>query len=722
MTTISSKQRVYETYIVKSRYARYLDEKNRRENWPETICRYFDFMGKHLKDSHGYVLTKELRQELEDAVVNLEVMPSMRALMTAGEALSRDHTAGYNCSYIAVDDVRAFDEAMNILMNGTGVGFSVERQFITKLPEVPSKIINTESVIVVEDSKEGWSSAFNQYLANLYSGHNPKVDYSKVRPAGARLKTFGGRASGPEPLKDLFKFCLKTFQGSVGRKMNSLECHDIMTFIGQVVVVGGVRRSAMISLSNLSDERMRHAKAGAWWEANPQRALANNSACYTEKPEVSVFMAEWLAMHNSKSGERGIFNREAAKKVVAKSGRRNPEFEFGTNPCCFTGDTLVAVSDGRGPTPIRDLAFESNGTVTFDVLSAVPEVRNDGISPGTMTWSRQVKTAVAKFTAVKPVFKVTLSDGGSFEATNDHPLATKRGNYVMVENSVGFPLEGLDTNDANLMVVSVVPVGEKDVYDLTVEDNHNFFIITSQSPNITGLLVHNSEIILRSKQFCNLSEGVAREWDTEATLANKVRLSTILGTFQSTLTHFPYLRNSWTENTAEERLLGISLTGVLDSVLLNNPDDKDLPARLERLRDLSIETNKKLAAEIGIPQSAATTCVKPSGCMLPETVIRTSKGDLSLLKLFSLNGHNLEDYQDAEREWLEPTIDLQVPDQNGDMQLVTKLFVNGLASSVTLTFEDGCSITCTPNHKLMTSNRGWVEASQLSVEDEICSR
>jgi ribonucleoside-diphosphate reductase alpha chain len=268
--------------------------------------------------------------EIEEAILNLEVMPSMRALMTAGPALARDNTAGYNCSYLAVDDIKAFDEAMFILLCGTGVGFSVERQSIQKLPEVPDNMFNSETTIIVKDSKEGWAKSLRQLIALLYSGEIPKWDVSRVRPAGAKLKTFGGRASGPAPLIDLFNFVTRVFTEAKGRRLSSLECHDIMCKIGEVVVVGGVRRSAMISLSNLSDDRMRHAKSGAWWENDPQRALANNSVSYTEKPDSLSFMREWMALVESGSGERGIFNREASKKQAAKNGRRDPNYEFGT--------------------------------------------------------------------------------------------------------------------------------------------------------------------------------------------------------------------------------------------------------------------------------------------------------------------------------------------------------------------------------------------------------
>lgn len=445
---------LYQQYIHKSRYARYLPEQKRREHWSETVARYVDFILGQAKKNQGLDLG-HLKSTLEEAIVDLRVMPSMRAVMTAGDALARDNTAGYNCSYLPVDDPKSFDEAMFILLCGTGVGFSVEAQYVNKLPEVPEKLFESDTVIHVKDSKEGWAKAYRQLLALLWSGEVPKWDTSKVRPAGARLKTFGGRASGPGPLEELFKFTIKMFKGAQGRRLSSLECHDIMCKIGEVVVVGGVRRSAMISLSNLSDDRMRHAKSGAWWEANSQRALANNSACYTEKPDVGQFMSEWLSLYESKSGERGIFNREASQKQAARNGRRDASYEFGTNPC--------------------------------------------------------------------------------------------------------------------------------------------------------------SEIILRPYQFCNLTEVVVRAEDTEADVAEKIKLATILGTLQATLTNFPYLRAVWRKNTEEECLLGVSLTGILDNKLFNNPDDPELPARLEALRAVAVDTNKQWAEQLGIPQSTAITAIKPSG-------------------------------------------------------------------------------------------------------------
>jgi ribonucleoside-triphosphate reductase (thioredoxin) len=446
---------LYETFIAKSRYARYLDQYKRRENWAETTNRYIEFMQTHLSTKHDYMIPADILEEVRAAIANQEVMPSMRALMTAGKALGRDNTAGYNCSYLPIDDPKAFDEAMYILLCGTGVGFSVERQYVQKLPEIPERVYDSETTVVVSDSKEGWAKALRQIISLLYSGEAPRWDVSKVRPAGARLKTFGGRASGPEPLVALFEFVTRMFKAAQGRKLNSLECHDIMCKIGEVVVVGGVRRSAMISLSNLSDDRMRHAKAGAWWETQGQRALSNNSACYTERPDVGAFMREWLSLYDSKSGERGIFNREAAKNVAKMNGRRDLNHEFGTNPC--------------------------------------------------------------------------------------------------------------------------------------------------------------SEIILRPYQFCNLTEVIVRATDTMEDLLRKARVATIIGTFQSTMTHFPYLRKIWRDNTEAERLLGVSMTGVLDHKLLNDATDPELPARLEALKAHCVAVNKELAAILGIPQAAAITAIKPSG-------------------------------------------------------------------------------------------------------------
>jgi ribonucleoside-diphosphate reductase alpha chain len=441
----------YQEYIAASRYARFQDDKGRRESWPETVTRFTDYI---FSRTPAITDNTKLKDELYKSIVNLELMPSMRAMMTAGKSADRDNTCVYNCSYLPVDDPKSFDEAMFILLCGTGVGFSVEAKYISNLPEVPEKLFESEHTIAVHDSKEGWAKSLRLLLANLWAGEIPKWDVSNVRPAGARLKTFGGRASGPEPLVDLFNFTVAMFKNAKGRKLHSLECHDLMCKIGEVVVVGGVRRSAMISLSDLDDERIRHAKAGPWWDTAPHRALANNSAVYNETPTVGKFMEEWVSLYNSHSGERGIFNREAAKKTVAKYGNRDTDYDFGTNPC--------------------------------------------------------------------------------------------------------------------------------------------------------------SEIVLRPYQFCNLSECVVRHDDTKDTLLRKVRLAAILGTIQSTFTKFPYLRKVWQRNTEEERLLGVSLTGIYDNPLLTTQGE-ELNALLTELRECARATNKEWAAALGIPESASITCVKPSG-------------------------------------------------------------------------------------------------------------
>ena len=452
----------YQDFIHLSRYSRWLENENRRETWEETVDRYFNFFEKHLKDNHNYVEDKEVVEELKTAVLNLEVMPSMRALMTAGTALERENVAGYNCSFVAMNNLKSFDEILYVLMCGTGVGFSVERDFVNKLPTLAEEFSESHTTIVVQDSKLGWAKAYRELVSLLVNGQVPKWDLSKVRPAGARLKTFGGRASGPEPLEDLFRFTVDSFSKAAGRKLNSIEVHDIVCKIAEIVVVGGVRRSALISLSSLTDERMRDAKTGQWWDANPQRALANNSVAYKERPEIGTFMDEWVSLYKSKSGERGMFNRKAAVDQVASVQElrgddhvgRNPNYEFGTNPC--------------------------------------------------------------------------------------------------------------------------------------------------------------SEIILRDKEFCNLSEVVIRVDDDKESLMRKVRLASILGTWQSTLTNFKYLSSVWKKNCEEERLLGVSLTGIMDCPLTNG-ETLGLAELLTDLRVEAVDVNKQFAEKIGINQSASVTCVKPSG-------------------------------------------------------------------------------------------------------------
>jgi len=440
----------YQSFIHMSRYSRWLENEGRRESWSETVNRLISFF----KDNVEGIDAKSW-EDIEEAILSLQVMPSMRALMTAGKALERENVAGYNCSYIPIDNPKAFDEVLYILMNGTGVGFSVERQYSDKLPTIPDvEFEKTEDVIAVVDSKEGWAKGFRDLVSFLYTARIPKINVSKIRLAGTRLKTFGGRASGPQPLVDLFDFTVEKFKNARGRKLSSMECHDIVCKTGEVVVVGGVRRSALISLSNLSDQRIRSAKTGDWWTTNPERALANNSVAYTEKPDPGIFMKEWLSLYESKSGERGIFSRASAQAKAAENGRRDASWEFGTNPC--------------------------------------------------------------------------------------------------------------------------------------------------------------SEIILRPNQFCNLTEVVVRSTDTVASLTRKIQIATLLGTIQSTFTNFGYLRKRWQNNTEEERLLGVSLTGIMDSPLMNGKES-GLEKRLETLRGVAVEANKYWAEKFGINQSTAITCVKPSG-------------------------------------------------------------------------------------------------------------
>ena len=467
----------YQSFIYLSRYSRWLEDEGRRETWDETVSRLITFFRNHVENNLGVKNQLDTKDwsTIKNSILSLEVMPSMRSLMTAGPALERENISGYNCAYLPVDNPKSFDEILYILMNGTGVGFSVERQYVNELPTIPDQEFeHTDDVISIADSKEGWTRAFKDLISYLYSNRIPKIDASKVRPAGARLKTFGGRASGPQPLIDLFDFTIRKFSEARGRKLSSIECHDIVCKIGDVVVVGGVRRSALISLSNLSDARMRTAKSGAWSFTNPERSLANNSAVYTERPDTGVFMNEWQSLYESKSGERGIFNRQSAQVKAAQNGRRISDISFGTNPC--------------------------------------------------------------------------------------------------------------------------------------------------------------SEIILRPNQFCNLTEVVCRPRDDRNSLARKVRVATLLGTIQSTLTNFGYLRKRWRDNTEEERLLGVSLTGIMDCKLLNFPAQHlDYSAKvpfledtLTYLRNVAISTNKKWSEKLGIPQSTAITCIKPSGTV--SQLVNSSSG------------------------------------------------------------------------------------------------
>lgn len=893
----------YQSYIHLSRYARWDQEKGRRETWPETVDRYVNFFQKRFSDNA--LMANFDWSEIQNAILSLDVMPSMRCMMTAGKALDLSNVAGYNCSYTNIDRIIAFDEILYVLMNGTGVGFSVERQFVSQLPSLPDSFVKSDKVIVVEDSKQGWAEALRELTTSLWAGEIPTWDVSGVRPAGTPLKTFGGRASGPEPLVELFKFTVHLLTNAATRKLNSIECHDLVCKIADIVVVGGVRRSALISLSNLSDDRMRHAKSGAWWEANGQRRLANNSVCYTEKPEMGAFMHEWLSLYDSKSGERGIFSREASKKQAAKNGRRDPNHHFGTNPC-LTADSLLLTTDGLQE--IGKLASKENGFLVYN-------------------GNGEYKKATAWSTGKKEVFLVTLENGISFKATGNHvfetmekffpseshyskPVETRvdeikvgtrvrtfigdgdwegfesvsektalvygilhgdgyrhavRPNDIIISTreaeviecladyfkekfvaeannhycikdaradfeAAGFTLGLLPERkmpkcvftwspnlvrsflsgvysangcaqpqynrislkgtclsfiqDAQRLMIALGfpayittnapttvewPNGtytSKESYDLNVASSLNYekfqreigFLHAHKSTSVVthtgrqasrvspvrsvesigyeevfdfnepethwgwvnGLKIHNcSEIILRSMQFCNLSEVVVRPTDDRETLARKVALATVLGTFQSSLTDFPYLSEEWARNTKEESLLGVSLTGIMDHDVLGNPDDTDLPELLEYLKGVAVGINEQLAKILGINQSVAITCVKPSGCTTSETEIKTSEGLMSMKTLFEKNGYSFEEIQKLPNQsWLEPTVKTFVLDENNVQQEVTKLFVNGKQLVYAVEFEDGNVYKFTGNHKLKTTV-GWKRVDELTILDEI---
>lgn len=753
---------LYQSVIFKSRYARWREDLGRREDWPETISRYFDFFQEHLLNKTGFKLKKDLRSELESYVLSLKVMPSMRCLMTAGPALERCNVAGYNCSYLPIDHPRAFDEILYALMCGTGVGFSVEHKDIDKLPVINEHFEQSSTIIVVDDSKQGWAKGFRELIAMLYAGQIPSWDLSKLRPAGAILKTFGGRSSGPDPLADLFNFTIDKFTKAAGRRLTPLECHDIVCKTGEVVVVGGVRRSALISLSNIDDRYMQESKSGRWWDLEPQRALANNSAVYSRTPDVATFMEEWVSLVKSQSGERGIFNRQAAIKQAAKNGRRDTNHRFGTNPCCVTGDTLILTD--KGHLPIEEL-------VDKDIK----------------VWNGYVFSSTKPFyTGFRETVKVHLSDGTSLQCTPNHKFILDTGTKVFAEDlkhgdklakfampiledgetySVDAYSQGFYCGDGNtdleyswlykpkyacqkrligvfgtehnacerktwrhgvMLPKSFVPINGNKTYCLNwlagfidsdgcainhdnstsiqissinysnlnstrlmlnrlgctpkinvmheeritsipnhVNGNSDYLckkvwrlIINSTdvktlidnglvlervklaklSPNrsakrfvrvlyiedveerhtycfdepqyhlgtFNGIVTGQSEIILRPYQYCNLTEVVVRADDTLETLKDKIRIATILGTFQSTLTDFKYLRKIWKDNTEEERLLGVSLTGIYDGPLFQDFE-------LEEMKNVAIKTNKEYADILKIPVSTAITCVKPSG-------------------------------------------------------------------------------------------------------------
>jgi ribonucleotide reductase class II len=795
---------VFEQYIHISRYSRWLEDQKRRESWEETVDRYVAFFDNKFEGKYKDILYNTIKP----AILNCEVMPSMRCMMTAGPALLRENIAGYNCSYLAVNTKRSFAEAMYILLCGTGVGFSCERQEVSHLPPVPEELKLTDDTIVVEDSKMGWAKAFNKLLSALWVGDIPQIDYSKIRPAGARLKIFGGRASGPEPLRSLFDYSVHTFCNAQGRKLQSIEVHDLMCKIGEIVVVGGVRRSALISLSNLSDQRMRDAKSGQWWVDHPERALANNSVSYNERPSMEIFMEEWLSLVKSKSGERGIFNRVAAQKQAAKWGRAST-FAYGCNPC-LTGDTLLLTDFGLRP--LHELARYEN---SFNILNADGEWSESNVVP----------------TGTKPVKKIVLSNGLEFKATHDHlvEIMTKKypysTDYIKNETvsvgdlSVGMKMRTLTpkaewsgyevftgieqavfaglmhgdgyNNHDRLSIMNNEPeivefinsmfpnlewddrgvvrlpsgvmedlIGRGLNFDHLPERNlpNDFFgwsslttkaflrglysangssikgrnrialkstckqmikdiqhvllamgfaaYITTNKPSkilwgngeylskesydlnicgaeectrfqkeigflhnhkmlplpntprrnqtrvativsiddlpaepvfdfvepktswawVNGLKIHNcSEIILRDKEFCNLSEIVAREDDDFKSLKRKVEIATIIGTFQSTLSDFKFLSETWKKNTEEERLLGVSITGIMDNHILSGSGDRDtLKKWLNELRDYSITVNKDWSERLGIPASASITAVKPSGTV--SSLVNSASG------------------------------------------------------------------------------------------------
>ncbi len=761
---------LYQQYIHMSRYSRWRDELGRRETWPETVQRYIDFFDNKTKGEHSDFLNNEIKPAIE----NLEIMPSMRALMSAGPALEKENICGFNCAFITINKPVKFSEALNILMCGTGVGFSCERQFVAELPVVGPFDACTlhglppEESFVIEDSRGGWVKAFRHLIDKSYMGEEVDFDFSKIRPAGAPLKTMGGRSSGPEPLKKLFKYTSELFKGAQGRKLSSIEVHDLMCMIAEIVVVGGVRRSALISLSNLSDQRMRDAKSGAWWETAPHRGLANNSVAYTEKPDAEIFMQEWLSLVKSKSGERGIFNRQAAQKQAAKFGRRPADIDYGTNPCCFTGDMRlltpngyvrfdklvnndvveVVSSDGsvtKGEVwssgiketvavkfhhsyerlPIKctadhvfqlvdgsecqakDLAgkrlkvfvdYETHDYSKEEILAgfmlgdgALNRLDSDdhlGIevyfgekdldvaqlfNQGTGTWySREARNIAEQFSlpakkigergmpdrvgllkglysangsvitdqriSLKSIDKAQIEGvqallkrlniysyittnkakknkfaNGEYECKESYDLnISKLESVVRFAEKIGFvqryKMDALKNliEKRSYLVRSIQALGEAEVFDFTEPKNHWGVV--------EGVVVHNSEIILRDRQFCNLTEVIVRSDDNYKTLLRKVKLATALGTFQATLTDFDeeFVSPEWAKNTAEEALLGVSLTGIMDNHFMSTISALTKGA-LSTLKASVVDCNREWAAKLGINPSAATTCVKPSG-------------------------------------------------------------------------------------------------------------
>jgi len=703
---------LYSQFIYKSRYARYLDKEKRREDWLETVQRYMDFIVAFLQENNNFSVPKDTIEELTQAILDHNVMPSMRGLMTAGPAAMKNQVAFYNCAFLPIDDFRSFDEEMAILMSGTGVGFSVEQEAIKNLPIIPEEFFPSNSTIVFEDSRIGWAKGYREFISILLTGQIPKYDISKLRPAGSRLKTMGGRSSGPLPLVEVLEFTINLFMRAKGRKLTSIEAHDLACKIADIVVVGGVRRSALISLSDLEDQRMREAKTGNWWQTHPYRRLANNSAIYNEKPDVGTFMKEWISLYNSKSGERGIFSRDAVANVIENANNfrlnlglediRTREFQedFGVNPCLHP-DSIIETIHGR--IKIKDISkptmvysMDKNGKLCLRSCSA--------------SWISKKNTNTIKITIASgkqlictPDHKIFVEAKGWVKAENIkigdrviHLIRSRRGvaysgvrltsqdksettmeHRMIFEGYYGPIPEGFDVhhidgdtynNDIdnleclshsdharitaleqpnNHMIVGfneklgrlgfispensrhgqkiIIPIPEElksnlhqyasvirieegpitDVYDLSVEDTHNFIS--------NFIVVHNcSEIILRPYEFCNLTSVQIYEDDNYVDLVEKIRIATILGTFQSCLTNFRYLNKKWKRNCEEERLLGVSLNGIFDNDFTNGKKE-GLEYYLKGFKQIAIETNLEWSKNIGINSSVAITCIKPEG-------------------------------------------------------------------------------------------------------------
>lgn len=899
----------YQQYIHLSRYARYLPSEQRRERWDETVTRFCDFWTERFGDTFP-------REMVFDAIYTQRALPSMRALMTAGPALARDEIAAFNCSYITVDDPRAFDETLYVLMNGVGLGFSVERQVISKLPEVAEEFHDSDTVIRVADSKVGWAAAYRELISLLYAGQVPTWDLSKLRAAGAPLKTFGGRSSGPKPLDDLFKYTVGVFKGAAGRKLKSTECHDLMCAIASAVIVGGVRRSALISFSNLSDERMRGAKSGQWWIDHPERALANNSVAYTEKPDIGIFMKEWQALYESKSGERGLFNRIGAAKKMERAGRRDAkkfvESNGATNPC-VTADTMVTTTTGvksvrelvgqqffvhdsggnvhpsteqgfwstgikpvfevqtdrgyaikatanhkvmttEGWVEVGDLrkgdwlvldcydgldtnrhsadfnrgwivgsvigdgcynpskykglvrywgdnaskmatkageivgkapTFNSHNNVWQVQCDSIDELCEKYIVPGTKDILPAAETEHPDFVAglisglfdadgttggdprqggvflqlsqsnrtmlqtiqrmliglgiastiymVKDAGESMLPDGKGVLAPyqTQYRLDIGRRDIDLFFVKIGFRDPDKSDRLAEILdarikkpyksrrqacVTDVVFVGEQEVYDCSVYDFNAFAA--------NGVIVHNcGEIFLRNMGLCNLSTMIVRPTDTFHDLSEKVRIATIIGTFQSTLTNYRYVRAAWRRNSEEERLLGVSMTGIMDhGVLSGREGEAVMRDWLRKLKQIAVDTNAEWAEKIGINPSVAITTIKPEGCTTMATTIETDRGILSMEDIFKANGYELDVVHAAEdRSWLPVTQKIRVRDENNEWQEITNLYVRGVTDVFEITFEDGSIYKFTGNHKLKTTDGLWKRVDELTATDEIAS-